>query len=210
MMSYTFFVCIKKCPSKGDSMTYQQAKELVKERAASKYRGTALHLLQKLTNSLYSEQDKNADVEKKVVSKKAATMCGWLGIGDKQLGRLLDEVEEVHIVSRENGTVTYTMKLQPLKSAEKTITQAKRLKKERNADRTKKARDQRKVLREAEEFRGNVREALYLDLADFAIKSALLKDVPEGEAKRHMMTWDVDKIRRDKANAEQLLKEANL
>jgi hypothetical protein len=129
--------------NRGDEMNYQQAKLLVKERAGTKYRGTCLHLLQRLTNSLYSEKDAEGDVEKRVISKRAATMCGWLGVGEKQLSRLLEEIEEVHTLSRADGTIKYTMNFEPLKGIQKTADLTKRQKKERNADRAAQARDAR-------------------------------------------------------------------
>jgi hypothetical protein len=132
--------------------TYQGAKALLKEKAPGKYRGTKLLLLQKMTNSLYNPNDDSGDVEKRMVSKKVTTVCGWVGITDRQLRAVLPEIEEVTIVSRNPGTITYTLNFEPLKSAEKQGDKKKRQQREQNAKRTTKARAKRADIRRAKEL----------------------------------------------------------
>lgn len=126
-------------------MNYQRAREIVKERAGAKYRGTALQLIQKLTNGLYDPNDDKSAVEDRVGLKKITTMCGWVGVQDRQLRRLLEEIEEVTVISWQNGRVKYRMNLETLESVEKLADKTKRERKERDARRTEKATETRKI-----------------------------------------------------------------
>src|SRR5438477_6312649 len=100
-------------------VTYKQAKELVKQRAATKYNGRTLTLLQKLTDSLYRPNDPEGDVEKREVSKKVLTIKGWVGgISDRHLRRILTDIDELHILSRFGGTITYRIAFESLNEVE--------------------------------------------------------------------------------------------
>ena len=75
----------------------------------------------------------------------------------------------------------------------------------RNADRAQKAREKRAEVRELNRVITACKDAADKDRADLLIKMLLLQDVKKPETKRAMMQWDVDRIRRAKANAENML-----
>ena len=76
----------------------------------------------------------------------------------------------------------------------------------RNADRAEKAREVRADKRELARVIGACKDAADKDRADLLVKQILLQDVKDHEIKRAMMNWDVDRIRRAKANAEKALR----
>ena len=124
-------------------MTYQEAKKLVKERGLGKYQGRRLVLLQKLTDSLYLPNDK-ASIEGKTITRKIATIQGWLaGVSDRQLRTIIKSVEEITVVSRTNGAITVVLNLALLNKAEKVTRISKRTILQRKVDRAVKARAQR-------------------------------------------------------------------
>lgn len=78
--------------------------------------------------------------------------------------------------------------------------EAKKLK----ADRARKARERRAEVKEMERILTAVKDATHKDMAEFIMKTALLKDITDPDIKRSMMTWDIERIRRAKQNAEAL------
>lgn len=131
-------------------MNYKAAKQLVKERAGSKYSGRQLLLLQKLTDSLYTP-DGDADIDGKLVRRKVVTIQGWLaGVSDRQLRTIIGQVEEIRVVSRVDGVLTVALNLALLNKAENTAQLATRVNKQRRADRATKARAQRAEQRRAQ------------------------------------------------------------
>jgi hypothetical protein len=128
-------------------MTYQEAKKLVKERGLGKYQGRRLVLLQKLTDSLYLPNDK-ASIEGKTITRKIATIQGWLaGVSDRQLRTIIKDVEEITVVSRTNGAITVVLNLALLNAAEKVTRISKRTILQRKEDRATKARTARAAQR---------------------------------------------------------------
>lgn len=152
-------------------MNYQEVRKLVKERAGTKYRGTQLHLLQKLTNTLYTEREE-ADVEHTVVDRKVSTMCGWIGVSDRQLRNLLKGLGEVTVVRWHNGVISYTMTFDKLKDLETLRAHTKRKSADQRADRAQRARARRAELRELERVIYAVKDALHKDMAEYLTKLA--------------------------------------
>jgi hypothetical protein len=132
-------------------MKYQQVKKLVKERAGTKYRGTQLHLLQKLANTLYTEKEEN-DVEKVVLDRKVSTMCGWVGVGDRQLRNLLKGIAEVTVVRWQDGVISYTMCFDTLKDVETLKSRTKRKAADGRADRAQRGREERAYIHTVNEY----------------------------------------------------------
>jgi hypothetical protein len=74
--------------------------------------------------------------------------------------------------------------------------------KEENAGRATKAREKRAEIKELNRIITALKEAADKDRAEILVKMVLLQDVKDGDIKRAMMNWDVNRIRRAKANAE--------
>lgn len=128
-------------------MKFEDAKKLVKERGPSKYRGVKLTLLEKLTNGLYEKSD-HKPIETRIKTKKIATVKGWVGgVTDRQLRRAFKDIDELEVISREKGTLTYRMRFDTLQGVQKAIDLAKKQTEESNADRAAKARAQRTAQR---------------------------------------------------------------
>jgi hypothetical protein len=116
---------------------------LVKERAATKYRGQALRLLDKLTSSYFSGK-RNPPLEGRQIRKKVRTLQAWLGgLSDRQLRRILKHLDEVSY-TRSGGYISYSINFESLKQIEPTAEVAKHKIEERNARRAEKARTMRK------------------------------------------------------------------
>lgn len=130
-------------------MNYLTAKKNVKDRAGTKYNGKRLQLIQKLVLGMYNPKDENGDVEKRTVKKKVTTMCGWIGVQQRHLRNLLDSIDEVTVTDWDNGTITYTMNLGPLKDVATLADHTKRQKKASNAARAKRAQQCRAEKRES-------------------------------------------------------------
>jgi hypothetical protein len=129
------------------TMKFEEAKKLVAERGASKYSGTKLTLLQKLTNGLY-EKSEQRPVETRIRTKRIATVKGWVGgKSDTQLRRAFREIEELEIISRDNGTITYRMRFDKLHDVQTALDISNKRIKEFKADRASKAREQRAINR---------------------------------------------------------------
>jgi hypothetical protein len=129
-------------------MTYQEAKKLVKERAGSKYTGTRLRLLEKMVTAFYNPKRENDTIENVKVTKRKATLYFWAGVQDKQLSRVLASMDEVQVISRKNGAVTFTLSLEGLKELPKTTEVVKRRARDKNATRAAKATKKRTEIRE--------------------------------------------------------------
>ena len=128
-------------------MKFEDATKLVKERGPSKYRGVKLTLLEKLTNGLYEKSDHKA-IETRTKTKKIATVKGWVGgVTDRQLRRAFKDIDELEVISRDNGTLTYRMRFDTLQGVQKAIDLAKKQTEESNAARAAKARVQRAAQR---------------------------------------------------------------
>lgn len=138
-------------------MTYEQVKEIVKQRAGTKYRGTALQLVQKLANGLY-QRDPDVNVEKIEVTKKVSTICGWVGVEERQLRRLLEDIEEVTIVEWADRKITYRMCFDAMRKVETLAEHTKRQKRQKNAARAQAATEARREIKLADKA-----HALYLD-----------------------------------------------
>jgi hypothetical protein len=134
-------------------MTYKEAKDLIRARAGSKYRGTKLLLLQKITASFYNPNAPNENIEAVEKSKKVSTILGWISVNDRQLLNILDDIEEIVVLRREDHTLHYKINLQPLKASEKVFERQKREKRERGVKRTAAARAKRAELLAAMEVR---------------------------------------------------------
>jgi hypothetical protein len=149
MVAVTLLACRSKLPTEqGEKMDYMEAKQLVKERAGSKYANSGLHLLERMVRGLYKPNKENAPIENVRVTKRVTTLCLWGGVKTRQLHNVLKSLAEVEIVSRKNGSITYTLDLEPLKGLPKTVDVVRSRDKEHKADRAGKARTQRRKNRQ--------------------------------------------------------------
>lgn len=131
-------------------MNFKEAQQLVKDKAFAKYHFTAAHLLTKLVSSTYSKTDVDRDIQTVPVTRTVECVQKWLrGISVRQLRKILARVEEVTVVKRAPGRITFMLNLESLKNHETTAASAKRTMKERNRDRAVKARKQRAEQRQA-------------------------------------------------------------
>lgn len=121
-------------------MTYLEAKALVKERAGSKYADGTLRLLEKMVGGLWRKDKENAPIENVRVTKKVRTLCMWSNVQVRQLHRLLKSLDEVKVLSRKKGSITYTLNLEPLTELKKTVELVKDKIARTNAGRANKAR----------------------------------------------------------------------
>jgi hypothetical protein len=135
--------------SKGEGMTYKEAKKLVKERAGSKYEGTRLRLLERMVGATYNPNKPEADIENIRVSKGKATLCFWAGVQMQQMLRALAGLDEVTVVSRKNNNITFTLNLDGLIELPKTSEMVRNREKQKKADRAEKARLKRAANRPA-------------------------------------------------------------
>ncbi len=69
-------------------MTKKEAKRLIKTRAASKYRGSALTLLQHMVDASFKASDGPEDA-RHTVSAKASTLMRWVNIREAQFHGIL-------------------------------------------------------------------------------------------------------------------------
>ena len=121
-------------------MTYKEAKDLVKERGPAKYQGRALMLLSKLTDCLYRPANQE-DINGRTVSKRVETVQGWLAaVSERQLSRIIKQVEEITVMARDGRKITFMLNLNPLKDAEKSTALTTRVLQERKTNRAEKAR----------------------------------------------------------------------
>jgi hypothetical protein len=125
-------------------MTFREAKQLVQERAGSKYTGTPLRLLERMTGALYNKTNPEADVTNVRVERTRNQLCLWARVEKKQLARALALLkDEVQTISNRNGKVTFTLNLESMKELPKTAQVARNKVKQQKADRAAKARAQR-------------------------------------------------------------------
>jgi phage-related minor tail protein len=132
--------------------TYNDARQLVKDRALSKYHFRAAKLLERLVGCAYSETQPGRDIESITFDRTVVCIRGWLaGVSDRQLRRIFDEIDEVKVTRRAKGKIFFILDMTPLRDAEKITKLSKNITKERLADRATKAREryaeQRKATR---------------------------------------------------------------
>jgi len=128
-------------------MTHQEAKKLVKERAGSKYADGALRLLEHMVSGLYRKNKENEPIENVRVTREVQRLCLWSGVQKRQLFTVLKSLEEVEIVSRKNGKITYVLHLEPITELPKTASLVKDRIYRTNAGRANTARAKRAELR---------------------------------------------------------------
>jgi hypothetical protein len=69
------------------------------------------------------------------------TVQGWLAaVSERQLSRIIKQVEEIAVVTRDGRKITFMLNLNPLKDAEKSTSLTTRVLQERKAKRAEKAR----------------------------------------------------------------------
>ncbi len=120
-------------------MTKKEAKRLIKTRAASKYRGSALTLLQHMVDASFKASDGPEDA-RHTVSAKASTLMRWVNIREAQFHGILKTFRDDGIgeFTRVGGLVTFHLNLEPLKQFREYDPVAER--EARLADRAAKAR----------------------------------------------------------------------
>jgi hypothetical protein len=116
----------------------------------------------------------------------------------RQLDYILVELEQngVLLDVTKGNNVTCRMDLDAISNLPEFGETQRAEKEAHNADRAKKARDTRAAVKTASQQVAQIETAVNADLRDFAIKSALLREVPAGTTKRHMMNWSIAKIKR--------------
>jgi len=119
-------------------MTKKEAKSLIKNNAAGKYRGSALLMLSHMVDASFAPGEANAARTRGI---KDSTLMGWVHIKEAQFRKLLKrfEADGLGEFSRKNGKVTYRLNLEPLKKLP-AASKSKEDIKARNADRAAKAR----------------------------------------------------------------------
>src|SRR5689334_18801941 len=125
-------------------MTHNEATKLVKYRGPSKYSRKSLDLLKAIVSKLYNPNDKDGDIQSRVLTRKAETIKGWIGsVNDRHFRRILKNMEEVRIISRKNGTIVCKLNLQSLLDAPMANAVSEMRKKAENTARAAKARAKR-------------------------------------------------------------------
>ena len=140
-------VCLQETGDKS-YMTFEEVKKLAKEKGAGKYHGRRFTLFTKLTDGLYRQKPVD-DIHQLKTTKRIRTVRAWLGgISDRQLRRLFESIEELEIVNRDSGTITYKMNFDKLATARTAVDIVSEQTSERNKDRAAKAREKRAEMRE--------------------------------------------------------------
>jgi hypothetical protein len=206
MLSVTL-VC--QCPNpEGENqmaVTRNDARKLIKTHAPTKYSNSVVLLLLRIVDLTYRKDKDNAE---HFVETPAASLMRSAAIGDKQLGRIFDQLSDDDVlqnIERRAGRVSCRLNLEPLKELEPYGDKQRAEKKANDAARSQKAREKRTAIREFNEMDAKVGNALNADLCEKTLKEALLKDVKDQNIRRMMMNWDVDRIARAKRNAERIL-----
>ena len=188
------------------SATRNEARKIIKNYAPTKYSNSVVLLLLRIVDLTYRKDKDNAERE---VQTGAISLLKAAAVGEKQFGRILDQLTQDDVlkdVHRAGKKITCCLNLEPLKQLEQYGVKHETQKKEKAADRAAQARDQRQKLKDASRDANAANVALNADMRDLTVKSELLKDVNDQSIKRRMMNWDIARIRRAKANAEELLR----
>ena len=129
-------------------MTKKEAKRLVKTRAASKYRGSALTLLQHMVDASFRASDGPEDA-RHTVSVRASTLMRWINVKEAQLHSIMKTFRDdgIGAFTRVDGMVTFHLNLDPLNKFREYDPTAER--EARLADRATKARAARAATRNA-------------------------------------------------------------
>lgn len=185
-------------------MTRNDARKLIKTHIPSKYSNSIVLLLLRLVDLTYRKDKDNAERE---ITTTRASLLRAAAVKRRQLDYILVQLEQDGVlldVSKGNH-VTCRIDLDIIDHlpdfGETQIAE----KKAHNADRAQKARDTRAAMKLASQRMGQIEDAINADLREKVTKEGLLKDVPEGEVKRQMMNWSIDRIMRAKRNTEGLL-----
>jgi hypothetical protein len=131
-------------------MTLREARQLVKDRAPSKYKKASLRLLEKMIGGLYSKTTPERDVHGVTLKKSVGTLCAHAMVQERQLTNALHFLSDVvTVVSRKRGNIFYQMNFDSLNSLpdwKKTDAERRR---ERTAKRVKNARVKRQQNRDS-------------------------------------------------------------
>lgn len=188
-------------------MTRNEARKIIKTHTQTRYSNSVLLLLLRVVDLTYRKDKDNAERE---IETTTASLMRAAAVGDKQLGRIIDRLSADGVLSgveRSQRHVTCHLNLEPLTRLKAYGADQKTEKKAKAADRARKAREQRQKYREVDQMMQKITDALNADLREFVIKTAELKDVKDEAIKRHMMSWDIDRILRAKANVESVFAE---
>jgi len=125
-------------------------------------------------------------------------------VRERRLRNIISELtaDQVLIDVTSGKHLSCRLNLEPIERLEVYGDKHKADRKAADEARTKKARERQQSLKELSQQNSKITDALNADLLDKVIKEGLLKDMPEGEVKRHMMNWSVDRIIRAQRNAE--------
>jgi hypothetical protein len=129
------------------------------------------------------------------------------GVRERQLRNIINELtaDQVLLDVTSGKHVSCRLNLEPIERLEAYGDKQKADRKAADAARTLQARQRRQALKSASQMLDRIDVVINKDLREKTIKEGLLKDVPEGENKRHMMNWSIDRIMRAQRNAQGLL-----
>lgn len=97
--------------------TLKEARKIFREHAATKYRGSKQNMLLALISATYRGKTE-VDVTGRTFTVKADDLRKAVRVEDQQLMRLIKSLDEVAVIERRNGKISYTLDLKPLEDAE--------------------------------------------------------------------------------------------
>jgi hypothetical protein len=182
-------------------MTRNDARKIIKTYAQSRYPNSIMLLLLKLVDLTYRKDKDNAEIE---IDTTAASLMKAARVRDRQLRNIITELaaDQVLLDVTSGRRVSCRLNLEPLARFEVWGDKQKAERRAADAARTKKARERRHTIKELSQQAAKIADAVNADLREKTIKEGLLKHVPEGSTKRHMMNWSIDRIMRAQRNAE--------
>jgi hypothetical protein len=147
--------------------TLNEARKLFKTYAASKYRGSRYIALDELIEATYKGRPRiEDDITAREYTIKAERLRRAIRVQDRQLANLLRDIEEVNLISREDGLITYRLDLSPLEKEEP----AREVEKRRKQQQTEKAR-QKKAAQRAAKREPDYSKMNAFELVEHGIKS---------------------------------------
>jgi hypothetical protein len=182
-------------------MTRNEARKLIKTNAPSKYSNSIVLLLLRLVDLTYRKDKDNAALQ---ITTTRASLLRAAAVERRQLDRILVQLEQEGVLLElsKGNNVTCRIDFSMIEVLPAFGETQRAEKQAHNADRAQKARDTRAATKLASQRMGQIEDAINADLREKVTKEGLLKDVPEGEVKRHMMNWSIDRIMRAQRNAE--------
>jgi hypothetical protein len=185
-------------------MTRNEARAVIKSHAQTRYSNSVMLLLLRIVDLTWRKNKDEAEIE---ITTTAALLMRAARVKERQLRTILNELSADQVLLDLTGGkhVSCRLNLEPIERLEVYGDKQKADRKAADAARTVQARERRQKIKAASQMFDLIDDTINADLREKTIKEGLLKDVPEGEAKRSMMNWSIDRIMRAQRNTEGLL-----